>query len=365
MNQWIYTLVHLLLESFSAHRDAQIRFLKEENRILRSRISSQRLILDPEERTRLLTIGAELKHQVKGLVSIVQFRTYQRWVKEQESGIKPGRVGRPRKIGKDVRQAIIWMAKENPGWGYLRIVGELLKLRCKVGKTSVRRILREEGIYPKPTKPDRTDRPDYQPWDQFIKLHVNTLVACDFFSKAIWTPFGKRQAFALMFIHVGSRKVWVSPTTYHPDTAWVQQQGRNALMWLEDLDLKATHLIHDRDTKFAKAFDQLMRTAQIRIVKSPVKAPNANAFAEAWIATLRRECLDHFICFSLGHTDHITQTFVNYYNDHRPHQGIGNRLLNNHSADWSDETDLVEPIGRIGCRSELGGLLKHYHRKAA
>ena len=75
MNQWIYTLVHLLLEWFPGHRGAQIRFLKEENRILRSRISSQRLILDPEERTRLLTIGAELKHQVKSLISIVQFRT--------------------------------------------------------------------------------------------------------------------------------------------------------------------------------------------------------------------------------------------------------------------------------------------------
>ena len=365
MNQWIYTLVHLLLESFSTHRDAQIRFLKEENRILRSRISSQRLILDPEERTRLLTIGAEFKHQVKGLVSIVQFRTYQRWVKEQESGIKPGRVGRPRKIGKDVRQAIIRMAKENPGWGYLRIVGELLKLRCKVGKTSVRRILREEGIYPKPTRPDRSDRADYQPWDQFIKFHINTLVACDFFSKAIWTPIGKRQAFALMFIHVGTRKVWVSPTTYHPDTAWVQQQGRNALMWLEDQGIQATHLIHDRDTKFTKAFDQLIGTAGIKIVKSPVKAPNANAFAEAWIAVLKRECLNHFICFSLCHTDHITQKFVCFYNEHRPHQSIGNKPLNNISTDWPDETERVEPIGRIGCRSELGGLLKHYYCCAA
>ena len=159
MSQWIYTLVYLLLESFSCRRDAQVRFLKEENQILRSRIPSQRLILDPEERTRLLALGAELKHQVKGVVSIVQYHTYQRWVKEQEVGIKPGRVGRPRKISDEVRQAIIRIAKENSAWGYLRIVGELLKLRCPVGKTSVRRILREEGLYPKP-RPDRTDRAD-------------------------------------------------------------------------------------------------------------------------------------------------------------------------------------------------------------
>ena len=123
MSQRFYTFVYLLLESFSARRDAQVRFLKEENQILRSRIPSQRLILDPEERARLLALGAELKHQVRGVVSIVQFRTYQRWVKEHELGKKTGRVGRPRKISDEVRQAIIRMAKENPAWGYLRIVG--------------------------------------------------------------------------------------------------------------------------------------------------------------------------------------------------------------------------------------------------
>ncbi len=86
---------------------------------------------------------------------------------------------------------------------------------------------------------------------------MNTLVACDFFCKTIWTPIGKRQAYLMLFLHVGSRKVWVSSATYHPDGAWVQQQGRNAVMWLEDHDAEATHLIHDRDTKFTRAFDQL------------------------------------------------------------------------------------------------------------
>ena len=365
MNHCFYALLCLLMEVVSSRRDAQLRFLREENRILRSRLQQERVILSPEERSRLMAIGAELKHQVKGLVTLVQFRTYRRWVKEQQSGIKPGRVGRPRTIGKDVRQAIIRMAKENPGWGYLRIVGELLKLRCKVGKTSVRRILRDEGIYPTPTRPDRTDRADYQPWDQFIKLQMNTLVACDFFSKMIWTPLGKHQAFALMFIHVGSRKVWVSPATYHPDEAWVQQQGRNLLMWLEEAGLEATHLLHDRDTKFTRSFDGLMNAAKIKIVKSPVMAPNANAFVESWIATLKRECLNHFLCFSLRHADHIVQAFARYYNEHRPHQGLSNRVL-----DSADKPDLslaqaASPVGAIGCRSELGGLLKHYYRCAA
>ena len=209
MNQRFYALLCLLFEQFSARRDVQIRFLKEENQILRSRLAQQRLIISPEERSRLLAIGAELEHQVKALISVVQFRTYQRWVKEQQEGRRAGRVGRPRKITQALRDLIVRFAKENLGWGYRRIVGELLKLRCSVGKTSVRTILHEEGLNPK--RPDRSGQPDYQPWDAFIKLHLNTLVACDFFCKNVWTPLGKRQAYALVFIHLGSRKVWVSP----------------------------------------------------------------------------------------------------------------------------------------------------------
>ena len=363
MSQWIYTLVYLLLESFSCRRDAQIRFLKEENQILRSRIPSQRLILDPEERTRLLSIGAELKHQVRGVVSIVQYRTYQRWVKEQELGIKPGRVGRPRKISDEVRQAIIRMAKENPAWGYLRIVGELLKLHCPVGNTSVRRILREEGIYPKP-RPDRTGRADYQPWDRFIKLHVNTLVACDFFCKKVWALSGKRDAYCLFFIHVGTRKTWVSPATYHPNEAWVRQQARNVLMWLEDQGLEATYLIRDRDTKFTASFDRLMNAANIDIVKSPVMAPNANAFAEAWVASIKRECLNYFACFGLKHLDHLVQAYTGFYNTHRPHQSKGNQTLRLPGQALKYTGKPALPFGRLECTETLGGLLKSYRRAA-
>ena len=362
MNRCLYVLLYLLMEWFSDRRDAQLRFLREENRILRSRLSQERLILSPEERSRLLAIGVELRHQVRGLITAVQFRTYQRWVKEQREGRRVGRVGRPRKIGQEIRRLIVRLAKENPGWGYLRIVGELIKLRCPVGKTSVRRILHEEGLYPK--RPDRTGRDDFQPWGVFIKLHMNTLVACDFFCKNVWTPLGKRQSFALVFIHGGSRKVWVSSATYHPNEQWVLQQARNLLMWLEELGLEATHLIHDRDTKFTRTFDRLLDSTGIQIAITPVMAPNANAFAESWIATVRRECLNHFACFSLQHIDHIVQSFVDFYNEQRPHQGVGNRTLDQ-QADSIEEVGRLEPIGRIGCRSELGGLLKHYYRQAA
>lgn len=364
MSHRLYTLLYLLFESFSARRDVQIRFLKEENRILRSRVKRRRLILSPEERSRLLGIGRELNHHVKDLISIVQYRTDKRWIKQQREGRKVGRPGRPRTIGRDIREAIVRFARENAGWGYRRIVGELLKLRCKVGKTTVRRVLREAGIYPEPGEP-YSRMGDDRPWDRFLKLHINTLVACDFFCKTIWTPIGKRHVYLMLFLHVGSRKVFVSPATYHPDAKWVQQQGRNVLMWLEDHCADATHLIHNRDTKFTKEFEQLIQTANIRILKSPIQAPNANAFAEAWITTIRRECLNYLACFSLRHPDYITQTYTTFYNRCRPHQRMSNRVLRFQAEPHQDPESPAEPIGKIGCQSQLGGLLKHYYHAAA
>ena len=338
--------------------------LREENRILRSRLKQQRVVLSPEERGRLLAIGTRLNHRVKGLVTIVQYRTYQRWLREREQHRTMVRAGRPRKFGLDVREAIVRIAKENPGWGYLRIVGELRKLRCKIGKMSVRRILREEGHHLRPSPPSHViGHKDFQPWGLFVKAHLNTLVACDFFSKDIWTPFGNRQAYVLVFLHVGSRKTWISPSTYHPNASWVQQQGREMLMWLEDLGVSATHLIRDRDTKFTAAFDCLMQSAGIQAIKTPVCAPNANAFAESWIATVRRECLDHFLCFSRRHLDYILWEYVGFYNELRPHQGMGNRPLRMPTATGSECRTLasahcvsggVQPSS-IWAGSQLGG----------
>ncbi len=128
---------------------------------------------------------------------------------------------------------------------------------------------------------------------------------------------------------------------------------------------RPTHLIHDRDTKLTRGFDRLLGTAGIRIVKSPFMAPNANAYAESWIAWIRRECLDHFWCFSLSHLDHLVQTYVRYYNEHRPHQGMKNQVLQPATRLRLTAEAEEKLAGVIGCRSELGGLLKNYYRRAA
>ena len=223
----LYALLHLLIEAGAARRDTRIRFLKAQVEILRRKLGGNRVIPNPDDRAALLAIGAELDHQVADVIGIVAPQTYSRWVVEQREGRKPKATGRP-KIVRPLRDIIVRLAKENAGWGYRRIVGELRKLRLKIGRSSVRKILKEEGLTPSPR---RRCRPEETTWRKFIRLHMNTLVACDFFTKSVITPLGAHLAWYMAFIHVGTRKVFLSPPTYHPDEQWVQQLGRNALMW--------------------------------------------------------------------------------------------------------------------------------------
>ena len=197
---------------------------------------------------------------------------------------------------------------------------------------------------------------------------MNTLVACDFFVKKVITPLGMRLAYCLFFIHLGSRKAFLCPATYHPDERWIRQQARNVQMWFEEQNIHARFLLRDHDTKFTASFDELFRGIGTGIIKTPFQAPNANAYAEAWVGSLKRECLDYFLCFSLRHLDYIAQTYVTFHNLHRPHQGLGNRTLaassQGNAADGHPLTTTTD-IGHICCRRFLGGLLRHYYRAAA
>ncbi len=363
MVRWFYVALHLLFEAGAARRDARIRFLKAQVEILRRKLGGNRVIPSPDDRARLLAIGQELDHDVDDVIGIVTPRTYCRWVTELREGRELKRVGRS-KIARNMREVVIRLAKENAGWGYRRIVGELRKLRLKLGRSSVRRILKEEGLTPSPT---RRGKADETTWRKFIRLHVDTLIACDFFTKNVITPFGIRVAYCLAFIHIGTRKVFLSPPTYHPNERWVQQQGRNMMMWLEDNQIHARFLIHDRDTKFSAGFRRLFKNAGTRCLRTPLLAPDANAYAEAWIGGLKRESLNYFMCFGLGHLNHIGQQYVRFFNEHRPHQGLGNRTLPAAATEPPAECvfESSQEVGSIQCQRFLGGLLRHYYRVAA
>lgn len=363
MLRWLYVVLHLLSEAGAARRDARVRFLQAQIEILRRKLGGNRVIPCPDDRARLLAIGKELDHNVADVIGIVTPRTYSRWVRELREGRRPRPVGRP-KIARNMRELVIRLAKENAGWGYRRIIGELRKLRLTLGRSSVRRILKDEGLTPSPT---RRSKAGETTWRKFIRLHVNTLVACDFFTKCVITRIGVRTAYCLAFIHVGTRKVFLSPATYHPDDRWVVQQGRNVMMWLDDQQLEARFVIHDRDNKFSNRFRGLFKVPGIQYVRTPLLAPDANAYAESWIGTLKRECLNHFMCFSLGHLNHIGQAYVRFYNEHRPHQSLGNRTLDAAVTAPSEEVPIERKpdVGRVRCQRFLGGLLRHYYRAAA
>lgn len=177
---------------------------------------------------------------------------------------------------------------------------------------------------------------------------------------AAMTPLGKKTAYVLTFIHLGSRKVFLSPRTANPTDEWMRQQARNALMWAEDEGIDLRFLIHDRDGKFSKAFDEHFAREDGGAVLTPVAAPIANCYAESWIGSLKRECLNHFFCFALRQLDHVVQTYAMYHNRFRPHQGLANRPPGA-NGDLA-ERDQRGPICR---KNWLGGLLSHYYRNAA
>ena len=334
----------------------QVQYLKEENRVLRSRLP-ERITVTPQERRRLIKYGKGLGAAIKELITIVTPRTFARWMsgESKESSKKANRKpGRP-KTPEETRDLVVRIASET-GWGYTRILGELKKLGLTVSRSTVVAILKEHGLDPGPKRGEGT-------WSEFIKRHTETLWACDFFTKKVWTKNGLVDVFVLFFIHLGTRRVHIAGMTTNPDEAWVVQQARNLSMFFADQPVQPKYLILDMDAKFTARFRATLESEDLEVVRVGPKKPNLNAFAERFVQTIRRECLDHFVCFGVDHLRHIVKRFEAFYNRCRPHQGRDNRTL----LEAACEEPATIPLARgaVECREELGGLLKHYCRKAA
>ena len=355
MERLFFSMLALALQWFPPRYNARLQLMTAQIRILRSRIDTSRIVPTPKEKAELLRLGAMLDHDVAEVMHVVQPETYRKWVRQSRRGIAFKRSGRPRTPMATVN-LVLRMAEENLCWGYRKIVGELKKRGIRVGTTTVRKILKDSDIHP---LPDKAFKKPAVPWTTFVHAHMDSMVGCDFFTKRVYTLRGVFTAYMLVFIHLGTRKVYCSPPTYHPDGEWVMQQARNANMWLEDLRVKPRFLIHDRDRLFPNAFREFWKSEGARCIRTPIKAPRANAFAESWIESHKRECLNYFVCFSLDHLDHIKTTWVTYYNTLRPHRGLGmgNEVL--------DETFRPQTHGTVRCKQQLGGLIKSYYREAA
>lgn len=332
----------------------QIAYLRAENKILRSRVPGS-VKVTAAERAILVRFGTGLGIALRDLISIVHYKTFLGWVRQEKASTTrqtraaPGRPTLP----VNAKELILRMAREN-AWGYSRIKGELRKLGVDVARNSIKNVLIKNGFHPSPGKTAGD-------WDRFLKRHVQTLWACDFFTQDVWTAFGKATYYVLFFIHVGTRRVHLAGVTCNPTGPWTEQQCRNFVAALRERGEAISYLIRDGDGKFTIAFDEIIRSEGGKVKKLPPESPNLNAFAERFVQTIRVECLDHFVLFGDRHLGHVVGEYAAFYNTARPHQGIGNRPI---GADPPSGADPPNPA-EVECSTSLGGLLRHYHRRAA
>jgi transposase InsO family protein len=259
------------------------------------------------------------------------------------------RTGRP-PLDPKIYQLVLRMAKENPRWGYIRIQGELRKLGMCVGASSIKRLLAREGRGPAP----RREGPS---WSEFLRAQADGILACDFFT--VETAF-LRTLYVLFFIELGSRRLHVTAATHNPDGTFVTQQARNLCFELDERDEPLRFLIHDRDAKFSGSFDEVLRTEGMRIIRTPIRSPKANAFAERAVKTLRHEALDWTLILNRRHLDHVLESYASHYNAERPHRGIELRVPEKQS-----HVDPVQIVPEIKRRDLLGGLIHEYYPVAA
>ncbi len=350
-------IFHPLLALIASATDRElakfVEYLKEENRILRARIPGQ-IHTKPDERRRLIQFGKALGQSIEELISIVSPNTFYRWCREVDSGkTKANPKGGQRKP-REIRELVLEIARTT-NFGYTRIVGELRKLGIKgVSRQTVRNILKEEGIQP---KPDRTS----DCWENFIKRHAETLWAVDFFSIKTVTARGLRDMYLLVFLCLETREVIASTSTEHPNSAWVVEQTKQFLDQTIHREKKPSIVMHDRDTKFTKEFTATLKAKGVRTNALPVASPNLNGRVERFVQTIKYECLFRFILFGKCHLDHIVSEFVDYYNKHRSH------MERDHLPPIREAPEEVATLtrDRIEVRNYVGGLVQSFQRKAA
>ena len=236
--------------------------------------------------------------------------------------------------------------------GCVRIEGELLKLGIRVAATTIRSLLRSAQAGPAPRRTGPT-------WTEFLRAQADGIIACDFFTvETAWL----RTLYVLVFIELGSRRIQLSPATAHPDSAWVTQQARNLTMNLDGHLPAIRFLIRDRDTKFSRSFDTVLRAEGMRVIRTPIRAPNANAHAERVIETMRAECLDWTLILGRRHLDRTLRTYAEHYNRGRPHRALA---LAPPLAEVSITVPMPVSPRDVRRRDLLGGLIHEYHGAAA
>lgn len=333
-----------------------VDYLKEENRVLREQLGNKQVRLANNQRRRLAVFGKALgRKMLTENGTIVTPDTIMRWhrklIANKYDGSRSRKPGRPR-VMQEIRQLVVRSALENRLWGYERIEGELGKLGHHVARTTIANTLRENGLEPVPNRSERTT------WSEFLQMHWESIAAIDFFTIEVWTAKSLTRFHVLFLIDLSTRRVNIAGTSDCPHGAWVERVLRRQLDDFDGFLRKHRYLIHDRDPLFTKSMIEMLASVGVQSVKLPPKSPNLNAYAERFVRSIKHDCLDRIIPIGEKRLWRAVDAYVEHYNHDRPHQEVGNMVL--------DQSFIpAEPVGKVICDEQLGGLIRSYRRDAA
>jgi transposase len=299
-----------------AWKTAEILLLRHQLAVLQ-RQQPRRPNLDWADRALLATLLSVIpKARRHGLRLLVTPDTILRWHRDiirrrWAARSKRGRTGRPA-TRRNIKALVLRLARENPGWGYRRIHGELAGLGVKIAASTAWEILKKAGIDPAPRRTGPA-------WSLFLRSQAEAILACDFFTADL---LDGTQAYVLAVIEHASRRIRILGVTLHPAGEWTAQQARNLIMDLGEQAHRVKFMIRDRGSNYTAVFDAVLAGAGIRTVLCNVQTPRMNAIAERWIGGCRRELLDRTLVWNQAHLWRILREYETHHNQHRPHRSL-------------------------------------------
>jgi putative transposase len=330
-------------------RELELIVLRHEVKVLKRRVGRAKLRRADKV---FLTALSRVLPRARWSSFVVTPATLLRWHRElvkRKWTRKTRPLGRPA-LDPKLAALIVRMAKDNPRWGYMRIKGECQKLGLRVSATTVKKVLVGAGLHPARRRVGPS-------WSQFLRSQAEGILACDFFTvETAWF----KTLYVLFFIEIGTRRVHMTAATRNSTSFFVTQQARNLCFALDARDQPLRFLIHDRDAKFCGPFDEVVQSEGMRVIRTPIRSPQANAFAERFVRTLRHELLDRTLIRGERYLGHVLRRYAEHYNAQRPHCGLYLR-----TPEGSADREFAAEVPRVRRIDILGGLICEYESVAA